>query len=480
MNAVPAEAVLREVAAQRQVILEQQGKITSFSQGHLAERTRLESARAAAAVDLGKALLPRLDPRAIATAASVTGLLGLPAEDLPGKLEARRHWLVSRLQEISRNPNFRDRELLRHPRTGSLVRALNEAEDYRNVANEIVVLCESHPRFERLMSTGYGTPLESGSFWRYSYWQDRSAASEITAKCRGKTEFKEVREAYESAKDTVAVYDADIARLRGQIAAGEALSREHAALCDEHRTLDARALEFTQGRLVRHLLEVDGAVASQRLRATRSSFLPLFLRASGIAAKIEYLDGIAKTNIDTLQRELAEQRVKLDAVETRTRRKWAPMPRDKFEKFKVDRRPRFEKRWQRFGKVYTTVSAYDRWNRARYYDDFLWWDLMTRGRYDGSYIHSVAAFHQHHPGYEFDPDWQSRAAAYEASSAARRVAHDDVSTEPDDAGADDRDGADTADDAGADDRDGDAAAEASARADAGGAENDTLVTSDAS
>ena len=130
----------------------------------------------------------------------------------------------------------------------------------------------------------------------------------------------------------------------------------------------------------------------------------LFLRASGIAAKVAYLDGIQRTNLAEMQKELATQEQKLRDVEQKTRRKWAPMPMDRFRKLSEDRRPRYEKRWQRFGKTYGCVHSYDRWDRGRYYNELLWWDLITRGRYDGSYLPEVSLFHRHHPGYVYNPD----------------------------------------------------------------------------
>jgi hypothetical protein len=408
---VPAEQVLKTVAWQRQVLAEQEGRIEQSNHAHARERHNLDVEQRAAAADLGQAVLPKLDHASIAAAASAVGIVGLPAENIPAKLEARRAWLTTRLQQILHTPEYAQRELLRHPRTGSLSRALAEAQEYRGLANQFVEVCELHPRFARLMAQGWGTADEKAAWWRYSYWQDRTAAADLVTKT-GKPNFTDVRIEYEKGKATVATYDAEIAKVRGQIAHGEALEREYATLWDEHHNLDARGLEHTRGRIVQHLLAVDPSAVTQRLRAESSPFLLLFLRASGLAAKVTYLDGIHRNNAAELQRELAAQREKLTNVEARTRKRWAPMPYDKYQKLAEDRRGRYDKRWQRYGKTYETVYVYDRWDRARYYDDLLWWDLMTRGRYDGSYIPEVHNYRQTHPDYQFDPDWKSRAAGY--------------------------------------------------------------------
>ena len=410
MSWVPAERVLETVAQQRQVIAQEQSRIAGFGTYHADERQKLEAQLALATADLGQALLPSLDPRAIANAANAVGLVGLPAENIPAKLEQRRAWLASRIREIEHDPRFAQRELLRHPNTGSLTRALAEAREYRAPASEVVSQCETNMRFSRLILGGFGTPEFSAPWWRYSYWEDRSAAQALIAMFPGKTTFAEVRDEYQRAKENLAVYDAEIARIGAELAAGEALSREHAEHLDEHQHLDERGLAHTRGRIIQHVLTSEASLVSQRLQQWPALRL-LFLRASGIAAKVSYLDGIQQTNLAEMQKELAAQQQKLADVEARTRRRWAPMPLDKYQKLAEDRRPRYEKRWQRFGKVYTSVHSYDRWDRGRYYNDLLWWDLMTRGRYDGSYLPEVSMFHRYHPGYRYDPDYKALAAS---------------------------------------------------------------------
>jgi hypothetical protein len=402
MSWVPAEQVLATVTSQRQVLAEQQARISTAAQSHATERQKLDSERAQAVQDLGQAVLPVLDRSTIATAARTVGLVGLPNEDIPGRLETRRAWLVARLREIQKDPRYANAELLRHPRTGSLTTAIAEAEEMRKPASEVVATCDGHLRFERLYETGFDTPEDKGAWWRYSHWVDRSAAQEIVALFPGKTRFAELRDDYQRCKETLATYDAELVRLRAEVAAGEAAEREYRTLYHEHQHLDAQALEYARGRLTGHMLTSDASLVSQRLESS-SALRLLFLRASGLTAKLSYLDGIHRANITEMQRDLTTMQQRLDGVETRTRKRWAPMPLDKYQKLAEDRRPRYEKRWQRYDKVYTTVYSYDRYDRGSRYDDLLWWDVMTRGRYDGSYVPEVAEFHRVHPDYQFDP-----------------------------------------------------------------------------
>ncbi len=396
------QQVLRAVQAQRELLNEQWKRLAEVERLHNIEREKIIAERDEAALDLSKAMLPALDASSIARAAQLCGLVGLPAEDLPGRREARRAFLVSRLRTISVEPLYRDRELLRHPRTGSIPQAIAENSEHRRPLAEVVGKCESHARFARLMEVGFGIDDQSVPWWRFSYWSDRSAASEIVATFPAKENFSEVREDYVRAKEAVAIFDAEIHKLRATIAAGEALDREYVALYNEHQHIDEWALQQARVRIVRHMLEADASLMTQRLSRHKDETL-LFLRASGLSAKLTYLDAIHKKNADELRTELNAQKAKIDGVYQRGVAKGRGMPADKFQIFAVNRGPKYEKRWQRWGKTYQTVQSYDHWDRGRFYEDLLWWDLMTRGRHDGSYIREVTVFHQSHPHYEYDP-----------------------------------------------------------------------------
>jgi hypothetical protein len=404
---VPAEKVVAAVQAQKQVLTAEQSRIAAFENYHAQEKAKFERQRGEALSDLGQAVLPDLTHAAIAKAAETVGLGGLPAENIPAKVEARRAWIRGRREDIARDPRFANREMLCHPRTGSLSRKIAEAEEQRALLLQALKPCDDHLRFYRLMEIGFETPAFGKPWWRLSYWQDRSAAAELVAAMPGATTFDDVRNRYLRTKSDVDVFENELRSLRAEFAASERLTDEDATLAEEQQTLDARSLDHTRRRIVEHLLTADAARVAEHLRThAKSGLLLLFLRASGITAKINYLEQMQRTKITEIKEEASAQWEKLTAVEARTRKRWAPMPADTFRKLSEDRRPRYEKRWQRLRKNYTTVHDYDRYDRGRYYEQFLWWDLMTRGRLDGSYIHEVSSFHRQNPDYAFDPDWK--------------------------------------------------------------------------
>lgn len=462
------QQVLKVVQGQRTVLDQQFQRLSEVERYHQTERQKVLEQRDQAAADLGRALLPALDPPSIARAAQITGLVGLPQENLPGQRESRRAWLSQRLSEITHDPRYRDRELLRHPRTGSLVTALADATEQRRPLADVVDRCESHMRWTRLLELGWGTEEQKAPWWRFSYWSDRSAAAEIVAQS-GKASFAEVREEYRVAKETVATYDAELARLRGEMAAGEALDAEYAKLYEEYTNLDQWALDAARVRLVRHMLSADTSLMNQRVAAHKDVRL-LFLTTSGLAAKVGYLDGIHGKHANEMRDDLNAQKSKLDAIHHRAAYKGRGMPYDKLQALAVDRRERYDKRFARWGKTYNTVYVYDRWDRGRWYGDLLWWDLMTRGRLDGSYIHDVHVFHHTHPEYVYDP-----------SPPHHPVHHDQLSNDPGH-GDDGRDGDDGRHgDDGSDTRDdGDAAAASADDARDGGGDTREDMATDAS
>ena len=247
----------------------------------------------------------------------------------------------------------------------------------------------------------------------------------------GATSFYDVRKRYDSMQSDLAIFTHELQLLRAKVTACETLLREHITLVDEYQTLDARALEHTRRRMVEHLLSADASQVTQHLRThAKSALLLLFLRASGVTAKIAYLDQMLQVKLTEMRQDADVQLQKLNAAEARTRKRWAPMLRDKFDKLAQDRRPRHEQRWQRLQRTYSAVSSYDRYDRGRYYEQFLWWDLMTRGRYDGSYIDEVSAFHHANPSYAFEPDWkrvqEEQREAASADDAYPGDAHKDA------------------------------------------------------
>jgi hypothetical protein len=376
----------------------------------------------AAREELLHIILPDLSDEAIKRAVSLTGYVPLRNEDPRGGVEKERTQLTARIAEIEAQTAYSQRELLRAPRVGVLTRQVAELEDFSKTLTE-TMWAANHPRLQRLIESGYDTDSYATGWWRSSYYADWKAGDEILARFPNKKRFAEVREEVVQARDSLEVYNAKLDELRKQIAAGEALEQEHDDLAARLAGLDEKHLGDWRKRLGDYLTDLGPTALADRLER-EPELLLLTKRMSGLKHQIDYLDQIAG-QVETMRQALLEERSKVG----RERYKWSrpkhawmtfdPEASDK--RFRL-RPAKMRQRRERFWATYDTVSGFDRYDRARLVEDFLWWDLMTDGRIDGDFIPEVRAFHTHHPDYRYDRIdrdlFDDRADAAAAAAAA--------------------------------------------------------------
>jgi hypothetical protein len=303
---------------------------------------------------------------------------------------------------------------------------VDELEDFRASLAEVVTKAH-HERLARLLDVGYGTPDYKVRFWRLSYFRDWKAADEIAERFPGKT-FAEVRAEVTQAVDTIKVYDQKLAELRAEIAAGVELERERDGLVAAAASLDQRHLDDWWRRLGEHVMLLDPGALGDRLKDQPDLEL-LLKQAAGIHKKIEYLDQIVAAQVEPLENDLRAEDAKLGAeIAKNASPKKAGLRFDQaaFDKRFRDRPMKYRRRYDNAVSSYQTVYVFDRYERASFVDDFLWWNLMTGGRIDGGFIPEVSSWRDQHPGYRFarDPDDEA------VSAAAAAVAATDLATSP--------------------------------------------------
>ena len=103
----------------------------SAEQHHARVRRELEAEYRRAAGDLGVALLPALDAPSLTRAIQLTGYSPFQHEDPIAARDTARRQLEEHLAVIENDPSFRDRELHRHPRTGTLIVRMKELSEHR-------------------------------------------------------------------------------------------------------------------------------------------------------------------------------------------------------------------------------------------------------------------------------------------------------------------------------------------------------------
>jgi hypothetical protein len=417
----------RAARAQEGEIESALGDLDALRSRHENRRRELEAQVKQALQQLVVALLPELTAEACDRAGRLTGHGALLVGANPiGAMEAERARLTARLAELEADPLYRDRELLRAPRVGTLTRELDELEDFRAPLAEITTRAE-HPRLERLLTSGYGTDDYAVPWWRLSYYRDWEAGDQLLERFPDKKTFAELRAELINARDTVAVYDRRISELNFEIAAGQAVEKERNETARALETLETRTLAGWRNSLADYLRATELTAFHNRL--TGSPDLELLLKTwSGLAHKLDYLDRLADSQLMPLENTLRDELGKLrsDMVKySRPKKAWTQFDPDKFQRrFGPERAARWRKRRTRYDTTYDTVWAFDRYDRASFVEDFLWWDLMTDGRLDGDFIPEVVHFRQSHPSYTYqrdtsDDDARAAFAAAEADRESR-------------------------------------------------------------
>jgi hypothetical protein len=397
---------------------------------HRGREAELQQQRNEALGQLVRVILPAFSAAALARAGRVAGFGRLLiAEETTGRLERERAELGAHVAELEADPRWIDRARLRAPRVGTLVRELEELEEFRKPLVEVVALA-AHERLAHLLAVGYGTDEYKVGFWRVSYYADWKAGDEIVERFPDKASFAVLRPELCAARDGLEVYDQRIAELRAELAAAERIEQELDAAATRLANLEALHLAEWHTLLAAHLAETDLAELGDRLGGAEAAQL-LAKTYAGLTKKQEYMAHVFAEQIEKPMSELRAERQKLEADRwkyARPKKAWTRFPADKFERRFRDRGARFDKHWHRYDRTCTTIWSFDRYERASFAEDFLWWDLMTDGRIDGNFIPEVYAFHHTHPDYAWQGqhglDDELAAAAAQATAAADQTMSD--------------------------------------------------------
>jgi hypothetical protein len=371
---------------------------------HERARAQVQQEYMRAANDLAVALLPELRQEAVDGVVALTGYAPWRQASPLAAARAELQSLSERIAAIEADPRYRDRELLRHATTGSLTRARAELLDMKKPWDEVLARAE-HPRLQRLLDVGYGTPQYVIGWWRLSYYQDWEAADQILENFPGKT-FPDVAAEVARANETVGTLGAELQRVERDIEVGVGLEHQHRRYTLSRSQLGPRHLAEAQRRITEHVLTSDTQVMGTLL-ARQPEIVGLYKRAAGLSHKVQYLDAVFDQHVANLQPQLRMGIQKLDKDINKYRRpknSGARFDSDHFEQRFRDRSERYQKHWARYRKTYQTIYVYDSYDRVDLLTDFLWWDVMTQGRYDGRYVPEVARFYQARPGYQYVPE----------------------------------------------------------------------------
>jgi hypothetical protein len=378
-------------------------------QQHEQARGGLAQAQANALNALASLLLPALTPDAVQRAIDLAGYAPWRAQPPTIAFAAMQRDLESKRVAIEADPLFRNQA------------ALPQIRQQREAAKAFLDRVD-HPRIDRLMELGYGTPQYDVGFWRLSYHQDHAAASRVIEAAGGRP-FPEIAAEVMRARQGIAGLDAQIARTGF-------LADEHRKLAERLRALPNQMLNTARKQVTDHVMTVPVATMTRMLQRDQRIHRA-YLEASGVSHKLGYLDHLVQRDVFGMRQKLGEEMARLqrDIAKFSRAKKWnAVFPVDKFQRRFRDRTPMFQKHWARYDRSYRMVYDYDDYWRARMLEDFLWWELMTRGRVDGSFIPGCSMWYAAHPGHQYvdprdvdeDPFADAAAAAAEEEEERRR------------------------------------------------------------
>lgn len=193
--------------------------------------------------ELLQKLLPDLEPETLRQVAQLTGAPGLGPQLAE---QCAREWEQAhrQLQELEDDPLFAERE---HLLSGELPRL----ESHRAALAPLITRCLAHPRFVKLLESGYGTPAYRTATWRLTYHLDRKAARELEALCA--MPFSAILVEVAEAMEASLVLQARIAELKERLRQVEALERQRNQLRRRLQRLPQVQLETARWKLRRHL-----------------------------------------------------------------------------------------------------------------------------------------------------------------------------------------------------------------------------------
>lgn len=376
-------------------------------------------------------LLPTLDEAAINALARRTGLRLWVGGDPLGDREKDREKLRRRIEAIRKDGNYLRREELLDPVVGSLTVELAQLEADRA---PLVSLRDrfAHPRLDHLLDVGYGTPDYPIPFWRLAYYQDWKAADEILERfpelhTGEESAFLEIRRRVREVRGALEVVEERIAILEKQKNVVLKLIADLKRSELDLETIEERHLGLTHKRLGELLEQVSAAAFGARL-ADEPELDALAKRWAGLRAKQTYLKDLV-IELERYENDLRSRgaKVRRDVMKMRrpknAHRRFDPQ---QVERRYGDRSAKSRKYWTRFDRGYESMSRFDRYDRGRWAEDFLWWDLMTDAC-PAPHVIAVREFHEKHPRYVWRDDDDAEAAAAIAGAPEREDAASDYS-----------------------------------------------------
>lgn len=406
---ISAREFLRLAAEKLSVLKEAYEAAGAAIDDHQKCLDEIERARESALTEFIEYCMPDLNRDSVARVAACTGYHRFETDDPITRIGQRRLRLQKRVQEIEADDRYIGRDHLIDPNVGELILERDNLAGELSILDPSLARYEQDPSFRELHNRRYGTDDYSGRWWSRQYYRDWKAGDEVLERFN-ENDFKVLIRNHDELDRARQALAADLEQVDERIASVKALVDERESALSSIETVETDVLAECRGLLREHLEYIDRAELAQRLE-NNEPVLALVKRLQGIEKKKEYLDELAGYYLNGERGRIVEAITSLEkklAKYQRPKYVNSVIPAEQAASWLKDVRPKMESRQKQFNKVYQEVYYFDRYDSFDFARDILWWDLMTRNRYEGSFIPEVQSWRTSHPAgyspYEGDLD----------------------------------------------------------------------------
>jgi hypothetical protein len=379
-----------------------------------AKRQDLQTRLSVAYADLGSALLPELSAVAFDELANRIGLPELRTIYQNGV--HRQTQIDQRLDEIESSDLYRNRE----QRAYDLQKQMDEVRPAYDMAHSAWDAMNHIPRLRDLVERQYGTPNYPHRGWlRFfngQYLADWRRTDEIVAEY-SVSSFVEVISRYRERQEQVQVLGRSVNELDAGLKAIQTVLQERDSLLTQRERLPQLVQQKVGHTIAPVLSKIDiSALPNPDTLRSRAVLL------DGMEHQVQYLDDLV-VRIEEDRAKLQDRYLRLSSerdryAQNRYRYRNKRFSQEQFNKrFDRSRIDRYDVLYNRYDRMGTTIYVFDDYYRVSPLEEFLWWDIMTDGRLNGSFIPEVQQYYDMHPDYSYQPDYYDRSD-YDSGVAA--------------------------------------------------------------
>ncbi len=417
--------LIAAVERRRGAFAEELDRLEFERRQHAADAKVLEQQRERNGQELAGYLLPDLDDEDLLALERKLRYPVLLAEKR--KTEARLAELDRERVAIEGSAIYVERAVRRIDYEGQLAEIAEAAASFRRDRE----VWESSEYFQALYRRGWFRPdYDGGMFDWLRDWRSCSLLmAELEAGFPGQTfpEDEDVKAAWQ-ALDASSQPVLNLEReLHAKLAELDALEARYAALLAAPEELYQALWKALATMIVGHLRASPDDVLLRFARGDET--LAVFLKKDeGLKRQAAYLRDIVGARIAPQQQRIADEVQKLETRLQKLRYKRARgkyvavTERDVMNMNNVPR-AKWDSRRASFAKTRSRVVEFNAWDRGSFVQDFLWWDLITRGAH-GDDLGEVRAFHERHPDWSVASFRDPLDGTYRSAEDANDLAAD--------------------------------------------------------